>query len=139
MNELFEALRLENLNFEIIEYAESRLLGEMSRIGYLDSYEIYIRTDDAGKIPHMHIWDRNTKGQKFHTCVRLDKAEYFHHTGKEDELNSAERKKLVEFLKSKHPKFKMTNWKYLLIQWNENNSDVYIDEDSKMPDYRKLR
>lgn len=139
MRELYEALKLEELEFEIKDYAEARLLGEMARIGYLGSYEIYVRTDDPGKIPHMHIWDRGTKGQKFHTCIRLDKAEYFHHTGKEDELNSAERKKLVEFLKSKHPKFKMTNWKYLLIQWNENNSDIYIDEKSKMPDYRKLK
>lgn len=137
--ELYEALKLEELEFEIVDYAEARLLGEMARIGYLDSYEIYVRTDDPGKIPHMHIWDRSTKGQKFHTCIRLDKAEYFHHTGKEDKLNSTERKKLVEFLSENNADFDMTNWKYLLIQWNQNNSDVVIDKDSKMPDYRKLR
>lgn len=140
MKELYEALKLEELEFEIKDYAEMRLLGEMSRIGYLGSYEIYIRTDDPGKIPHMHIWDRNSKGEKFHTYVRLDRAEYFHHTGKEDTLDSKQRKELVNFLKKpyKNKKFNGTNWEYLLIQWNENNSDIEIDIDSKMPDYSQL-
>lgn len=138
MKEIYEALKLEELEFELIDYAEARLMGEMARIGYIGSYEVYIRTDDPGNIPHMHIWDRNTKGQDFHTCIRLDAPKYFHHTGKEDELNSSEKKALISFLQSNHSKFNMTNWKYLLIQWNENNSNVEINEESTMPDYSKL-
>ena len=36
---------------------------------------------DEGEIPHMHIWDDETDGKKIHTCVRLDKIEYFRHHG----------------------------------------------------------
>lgn len=139
MKELYEALKLEGLDFEIKHYATMRLLGDMAKIGYLGSYEIYIRTDDPGNIPHMHIWDRSTIGKKFHTCIRLDKAEYFHHTGKECTLDSKQIEELVNFLNQRHKILKVTNWEYLLIQWTKNNSDVYIDEDSEMPDYRKLK
>ena len=38
---------------------------------------------DEGEIPHMHIWDDDTDGRKIHTCICLNKIEYFHHTGKE--------------------------------------------------------
>lgn len=116
-----------------------QVLDEMARVGNLDDkLEIYIRTNDSGNIPHMHIWDSATLGQKFHTCIRLDKPEYFHHTGKEDVLNSKQKKDLTRFLSSKHRRFNMTNWEVILIYWNDNNSKVTIDEDSEMPDYTLL-
>ena len=115
------------------------VLDEMARVGNLDDkLEIYIRTNDSGNIPHMYIWDSGTFGQKFHTCVRLDKPEYFHHTGKEDILNSKQRKSLVECLSLFNKRWGITNWKLLLMLWNDNNSKVVIDEDSKMPDYTLL-
>ena len=43
MKEIYEALKLEELDFELKDYAEARLLGEMARIGYIGSYEVYIR------------------------------------------------------------------------------------------------
>ena len=115
-------------------------LWEMSRIGFMDEYEIYVHTDDPGNIPHFHIWDRTTRGKEFHTCIRIDKAEYFHHTGKEDILNSKDRKDLVKFLQS-NPKNKRfnTNWEVVIDMWNFNNSDKEIDEDQPMPDYTQLR
>lgn len=113
-------------------------LNEMARVGKIDKYEIWIRTDDPGKIPHMHIWDFSTKGDKFHTCIRLDKPEYFHHTGKEGSLNSKLKRELNDFLNSTNTRFNMTMWEYILKLWNENNSDVIIDEDQPMPDYTLL-
>ena len=114
-------------------------LMEMARVGFFDEYEIYIHTDDPGNIPHFHIWDAETKGNKYHTCIRIDKPEYFHHTGKEDTLNSKDKKDLVKFLNSK-PKNKRynTNWEYLVSMWNDNNSKINVDEDIEMPDYTKL-
>lgn len=118
---------------------ESMLL-EMARVGFIDDeYEVYIHTDDPGNVPHFHIWDAETRGQKFHTCIRIESPEYFHHTGKEDYLNSSMRKELVRFFKdkSKNKRFS-SNWEYLVSMWNDNNSKINVPEDITMPDYTKL-
>lgn len=105
----------------------------------MNEYEIYIHTDDPGNVPHFHIWDKETRGKKFHTCVRIDKAEYFHHNGKEDVLGVRDRKDLVNFLSSFHKNKRYgTNWEYLVSMWNDNNSSVEVDEDLPMPDYRNI-
>ena len=119
---------------------ESMLL-EMARVGFIaDEYEVYIHTDDPGNIPHFHIWDAETRGQKFHTCIRIESPEYFHHTGKEDYLNSNMRKELIKFLKSKPTKLKRynTNWEVVVDMWNANNSKANVPDDLPMPDYTKL-
>lgn len=70
----------------------------MSRVGFTDDmYEVYVNTDDGGNIPHFHYRLKNN-WNKFHTCIRLDKPEYFHHTGKEGVLSSNQLKKLIKFL-----------------------------------------
>lgn len=112
----------------------------MARLGYFDDYEIFVLTNDSGKIPHFHISDSNTMGQKFHTCIRIDKAEYFHHTGKEDILNKKERKELVNFLNSKYRnRDNETNWSHLVDLWNDNNSDIELDDNTNMPDYINIK
>ena len=118
---------------------ESMLL-EMARVGFIDDeYEVYIHTDDPGNVPHFHIWDAETRGQKFHTCIRIESPEYFHHTGKEAYLNSSMRKELVSFLKSKSKNKRFSsNWEYLVSMWNDNNSNMNVPEDITMPDYMKL-
>ena len=122
----------------IEEEVLEQVLNEMAQIGVVDGYQIYVRTNDAGKIPHFHIWDLSTNGQKFHTCVRIDKPEYFKHTGKEGTLNSKERKHLISFLSGEDPDSGFTNWQWLVFEWNRNNSDVRIDPKTPMPDYTKL-
>lgn len=117
-------------------------LCEMARIGTTkDDYEIVIFTNDGGKIPHFHYRDANTRGRKFHTCIRLDSAQYFHHGGKRDILNVKQRKELVDFLLSNAEEEDegYTNWMLLLREWNRNNSDVKIDRNSKMPNYKALK
>lgn len=119
---------------------ESMLL-EMARVGFIDDeYEVYIHTDDPVNIPHFHIWDAETRGQKFHTCIKIESPEYFHHTGKEDYLNSSMRKELIKFLKSKPTKLKRydTNWEVVVDMWNANNSKANVPDDLPMPDYTKL-
>lgn len=114
-------------------------LFEMARIGYIGDLEIYIRTDDPGSIPHFHIWDKETMGDRFHGCVRIDKAEYFFHEGKYGTLNSKQRKELVKFLESPYKRYNITNWQYLVGEWNNNNSVVNLPDDYPMPDYLTLR
>ena len=64
------------------------ILNEMARIGYIDDLELIIWTDDPGNIPHFHIRDKETKGNNFHCCIRLDEPSYFKHQGKMDVLNA---------------------------------------------------
>lgn len=137
MNSVFSEL---NSIYDYEKLRESMLL-EMARVGFIDDkYEVYIHTDDPGNIPHFHIWDAETRGQKFHTCIRIESPEYFHHTGKEDYLNSSMRKELIKFLKSKPTKLKRynTNWEVVVDMWNANNSKANVPDDLPMPDYTKL-
>lgn len=57
-------------------------LNEMAKICYLNWLEIHMRTNDPENIPHFHIWDRESDGEKFHTCIEIKSSKYFHHTGK---------------------------------------------------------
>lgn len=136
MNGIFSEL---NSIYDYEKLRESMLL-EMARVGFIDDeYEVYIHTDDPGNIPHFHIWDAETRGQKFHTCIRIESPEYFHHTGKEAYLNSSMRKELVSFLKSKSKNKRFSsNWEYLVSMWNDNNSKINVPEDITMPYYTKL-
>ena len=95
-------------------------------------------TNDPGNIPHFHIVDTSTRGEKFHTCIRIEKPEYFHHTGKENILSSKERKQLVDFL-NKNDKWGEQNWIVLLKEWERNNSNISIDINQPIPDYSKLK
>lgn len=129
------------------ESKKERLLLEMAvTVGVTeDSYLIYVNSDDSGYIPHFHYVDETSRGRDkkkgFHTCIRLDKPEYFHHTGKEGTLNSKQLKELIEFLNSpfSKPKFNGTNWDYMVMIWNMNNSKQNVDEDMNIPDYSKLK
>lgn len=112
---------------------------ELARVGFTDDdYEIYVNTDDTGKIPHFH-YIKAHEWNAFHTSIRIDKAKYFHHGTKQDILNSKQKKELVNFLQaeSKNKRFK-TNWEYLVSIWNDNNSDTVIDENIEIPDYDPL-
>lgn len=114
-------------------------LYEMARVGIMDEYEIFVNTDDSGRIPHFHIWDYSTKGNKFHTCIKITKPEYFHHTGKEGTLNTKMKKELVKFMQAVcRNKHFNTNWEYVVSMWNDNNSIEEIDEQQPMPNYLLL-
>ena len=114
------------------------VLSEIAQIGYVGSYQIYIHTNDPGNVPHFHIWDLSTRGEKFHTCIRIDCAKYFHHTGKEDVLNSKLRKELIAFLKSPYRNRGISVWEHLIDTWNDNNSNVILPYDLPMPNYLEL-
>lgn len=120
----------------------------MSRVGTISSkgatLEIYVNTNDAGKIPHFHLRDMN-EWNRFHTCIRIDKPEYFIHENKQDTLTTKEAKELNEFMISptRKPLFnengqRISNWEYICMLWDDNNSDVMISEDVVQLDYSQL-
>ncbi|MCH5167574.1 MAG: hypothetical protein J1F35_06725 [Erysipelotrichales bacterium] len=120
------------------DFVKEEFILEMARVGYLDNkLEIYIHTNDPGNIPHFHIRDIQTRGNNFHTCIEIKTNKYFHHTGKEDILNSHQRNSLYDFLKS-NDKYGEKNWQVLIKEWNRNNSDTEIPINLDMPDYRNI-
>jgi hypothetical protein len=114
------------------------VVNEMAQIGTFSKYTIIVWTNDPGNIPRFHIVDSSTRGEKFHTCLKIESPEYFHHSGKEDILNNKERKELLKFLNSKD-KWGEQNWIVLLKEWDRNNSNSYIDINQVIPDYLKLK
>lgn len=120
-------------------HLEEQMLAEMARVCDFKSYTIFVNSKE-GFIPHFHIWDSNSNGQNFHTCIRLDKAEYFHHTGKESILNASLRKDLCETLKEKPKDARFDSyWDILVFQWNISNPGKEIAITLTMPDYTQLK
>jgi hypothetical protein len=118
----------------------------MSRVGTINSkgteFEIYVNTNDGGMIPHFHFRDRND-WNKFHTCIEIEQNKYFHHTGKEDVLNSAQRKLLQDFMTSpvqikKYRDKVNNNWELICFMWDFNNSSMMIPVDAEQPDYTTI-
>ena len=118
-------------------HLQSNMLLEMAKVGPLnDELVIYIWTNDGGNIPHFHIVDKATMGNEFHTCVKIMSAEYFHHTGKEDMLNSKQKKALMKFF-TMSDKWGDNYWDIVLQEWNRNSSKIEVDRNLPAPDYTK--
>lgn len=120
------------------------LLKEMAKIGSIDiqvgktgNYEIWIYTNDPGNKPHFHIVNEQTG---FSSCIEICRAEYFMHQGKEDVLNHKLKRSLVYFLNQKSKKRNITNWEFLCMSWDSNNSNRELPDDiyDNMPDYNNL-
>lgn len=92
------------------ELGKERLLTEMARVGFMaqNKYEIYVRTDDPGYEPHIHIRDYSMHGEEFETCVKLRTNEYFLHNGYTDMFNHRYERLLYEFMiqPCKSPKYR---------------------------------
>ena len=125
---------------------ESHLLFEMARVGYMGrrgEFEVYVRTDDPGHIPHFHLRDSATQGREFETCIELKTNKYFIHGGYTDTLNSSQRKCLAEFMEAPNQYFG-NNYGATVYAWNTNNSTEHIEivkdvrGDIIMPDYRTI-
>lgn len=117
-------------------------LEEMAyKVGNINSkLMVYVNSDDSGSIPHFHIVDETTRGKEFNTCVRIEKAQYFTHSNKQDRLNTTQRKQLQKFLSQpfKRSKFNGTNWEFIVMSWNDNNSNSNVDEKLKQPNYTNI-
>ena len=131
---------------KVLDSLESAMLDEMARVGFINGqYEVYVWTDDAGYIPHVHVRDANTKGKEFETCVMLEDNQYFLHGSYTDTMNSAMRKAFYNFMKSPCKNLKyQNNYELAVEMWNLNNSnkDVTPQYDEYghiiVPDYRNM-
>lgn len=126
---------------------ERELLNEMAHVGYINGQlEVYVKTNDGGNIPHVHIRDANTQGELFETCVELGNNRYFLHGGIKDILNKKQCKSFNNFMHEEiHTRtYNGTMYEFAVDMWNKNNSNVNIDikydmEDKPIiPDYTTI-
>ena len=111
---------------------------EIARIGFTDDeYEIYVVTDDDGKIPHFHYLT-NDGLIKFYSCIKIENAEYFHHDNAQNILSHEQKINLIAFLNKRCIR-NMSNWEVLLDCWNMNNSEIQVSDSLAMPDYMNLK
>lgn len=135
-----------NYDFVLNELSKDYDIEGIDRIGFTDDgYEIFVVTDDdiLSDVPHFH-YRKKEKGKacEFHTCIRFDKPEYYHHLGNEDTLNSEQKENLIKFLMTKDKKIgknKFTNWEWLILSWNSQNNEIKIADDLIVPNYKKLK
>lgn len=133
-----------NYKWVLNELSKDYDIEGIDRIGFTDDgYEVFIVTDDymLSDVPHFH-YRKKEKGKimEFHTCIRFDKAEYYHHTRKEDILSDTQKENLMKFFQrfSGNKRYQ-DNWSYMLSSWNHQNCyKMVVDENLTIPDYTKL-
>ena len=140
------------MNLKELHERDQQEMVDIARIGFIEDFslEVYVRTDDGGNEPHVHVWDRGTKGEKFSTAVSLKEPKYTPHGDKyKDTFNSRQKKAFVAFMGSITPpkskrELPMTNYELCCTEWSRNNSnmdvEVQYDENDNpiIPDYSQL-
>lgn len=128
------------------EIPDIAMIGTIEDLGL----EVFVKTDDENVEPHVHIWDRTTRGEKFHTCVKLLTPEYFPHGDKYNDVFSSEQKKaFAKFMESidlnckEDLRVEITVYEVCCWLWNMNNSSVevevcYYADEPIIPDYSQL-
>lgn len=111
---------------------------EMATVGHIGNMYLIIWTNDAGWIPHFHVFNnQNPKKSTFDACIKLETPEYFKHGQHIDILSRKQIKQLIKLLESeKSPG--ITWWRYIIESWNSNNSMFTVPYDMPMPDYNLL-
>lgn len=137
MSEITEEKIREIISEALIDFERSltkslrnKRLDEMARVGFIGKkaeFEVYIRTNDSGYIPHVHIWDSATNGDEFDCCVKLETNEYFPHGHHIDKMNKKMCKAFNDFMRQpcRSPKYK-NNYELAVEMWNLNNSSSYV-------------
>lgn len=138
----------------LIEFNErdQREMVDIARIGFIEDlgFEVFVRTDDEESVPHVHIWDYDTRGEKVNSCVKLLIPEYLTHRDKcNNVFNPRQKEAFTNFMSEVKTSLikrvpAMTNYEFSCWMWGDNNSnmdvDVQYDENDNpiIPDYSKL-
>ena len=124
----------------MIRIRERKLrLDEMARVGRFEEYQVWIQNLE-GPIAHVHVFVGSHESPSWQTCVCLETATYFHHTGKEGVFDSRQKAAFVDFMKSiADPKFPtLSKWDLACIDWNNTNERWKKVFPKEMPDYQLL-
>ena len=98
-----------------------------------------------GNYPHFHFYKNlkpeggiPEKDRYGGGCISIEEPKYFSHATHDETMTSKEIKGLIEFLKDKNKTFdSITNWQYIIGQWNDNNPDQkQLDINISIPEYK---
>ena len=92
---------------------------------------------DERDIEHFHVFrkDADKKAWKNSACLMLKDNSYYDHSDHKETLTKDELDAVIEKLKSLHPDLGITQWKYLVTLWNDNNERYRIEPNTPMPGY----
>jgi len=107
---------------------------------HVDKHRILIvavGSDELMGNPHFHVFrsDKDKKNWRNGACLMFKDNKYFDHANNTETLDEDELKSLIKSLNKKHKSLDISNWKYLIILWNDNNYRYQIPNDTKMPEY----
>jgi hypothetical protein len=133
----YKKLMGEHLDEVFVEMA-GRIPGEVKLPGKPEGYGLIIAVGDYEKdIRHFHVFRNDDDRQAWRNgaCLLFEENKYYGHgynteTLEEDELNA-----VMQKLNSQHPALGVTNWRYLVALWNDNNSGYPLDPNLEMPEY----
>ena len=131
-------------NYAIIPAMNDKTHAQTAMIGSFGPYMVYIQTDDTEQIPSFHVVDSVGMAvygsQTFHIQLAIRKPYIV--SGDLPIPYPSFLAALNHFLgsrparKSKHHAPTITNWDKVLFEWNDNNQEHQVDEDTPQPDYR---
>lgn len=90
-----EITNLGSIDLSDDEYIERKI--DSFTLKDLKTVHIHVYSGE-GTITHFHLVSEN---EKFHTCICIDKPEYFHHGKYNGVLNNKQKKLLYDHLKTK--------------------------------------
>lgn len=130
---------------EILDDLNDNEVFGMTRIWYYPigtkSVEVYVHTDDPGKVPHFHVRKKGNGRFEWGVCIRYDSCDYFSHERYRGKLPSKKNvKELDSMLRTIdiRDRGRRTFWEKCVDGWNDNNSDIELDLDIEQPDYSEL-
>ena len=112
----------------------------MSKVGNLNEYQVWIFTREGNNTPHFHL--QSKQNDKF-IAIKILEPEYFIHGIWKDKLNSKEIKDLINFLNEK-PKGKRgliynNNFEFIYDTWEWENNGTDTANIVDMPNYNLLK
>lgn len=115
-----------------------RIPGEAKLPGKQRSSGLIIAMGDGEQeIRHFHVYRTDNDKQRWANgaCLFLNENRYYDHGKNRETLTEDELNAVIKKLKENHPTLGISNWKYLITLWNDNNHRYPIDPDTPMPPY----
>ena len=103
-----------------------------------ETVRFIVNDTDVDLVPHFYYQriDPVTNTIVFDTRVLVEQATYYDE--EDPRLKKAWLESLVQSLESKHKKYDVSKWEWMVDIWNGGVGNAQIIDDMKMPDYRDL-
>lgn len=98
---------------------------------------IAVGADENRGEAHFHVYRNKVdwRAWKNGACLLFKDNKYFDHGNNRETLDRDELFAVVTKLKETHKVLGVSNWKYLITLWNDNNGRFVIYHNVPMPDY----